>query len=97
MLALSLFGLLVPNGLFIHAALSDPGAVWAAMSSPVSAVFMGEAMALTGLFAWLLHRRGNPTPGWLGFVALSLLGSLLFSVPLSLYLQARNIRDPRKT
>jgi len=89
LLALALFGLFVPNGIFVFVVVTQPHLLLDALSHPLTVVFMAEALALTGLAAWWLHLRGDPRPGWLGFIALSLLGSLLFSVPLTLYLHAR--------
>jgi hypothetical protein len=89
LLALAIFGLLVPNGIFVYCALTQPQSLWAALATPISAVFLAEAFALTFFFAWLLRREGKSAPGWRGFLLLSFVGSLLFSVPLTLYLHTR--------
>ena len=81
---LAIFGLVVPNGLFLYVAATDPGAMAAALSNPISLVFVFEAFLLMSLFAWLLGRSGARRPSGFVFVVLSLLGSLAFSVPWTL-------------
>lgn len=93
LLALAVFGFIVPNGCFIYFALSDFGTVLRALRNPIALVFITEAFALMGLIAWLLHQWGWRRPSWGGFIVLSLLGSLLFSVPLCLYLASRAARS----
>jgi hypothetical protein len=78
------FGFVVPNGLFLYHAATNFGAVRAALTNPISAVFLAEAMFLMLLFAWLLERLGVRRPDGVAFVAWSLLGSLAFSVPAAL-------------
>ena len=84
LLGLAIFGFLVPNGCFVYFALTRPDLVEAAIRNPVAMVFMGEALLLMFLFAWLLKRAGTTSPGPWVFIALSLIGSLAFSVPLTL-------------
>src|SRR5687768_9358924 len=96
LLALASFGLLVPNGLFLYHALWNPDAVRAALTNPVALVFMTEAFFLMFLFAWLIHRSGNKSPGWKVFILMSLVGSMVFSVPAFLYLVSRNARQSKR-
>ena len=84
--AIGLFGL---NGVFLFYALLRPEVMAAALANPVSLVFILEALLLTGLFAWLIATFGWKRPGWLAFVALSMVGSLAFSVPAFLLLHLR--------
>lgn len=93
LLALAVFGFIGPNGCFVYFALTDFGRVMGALRNPVSLVFIAEAFALMVLMAWLLHHWGWRRPTWGGFIVLSLLGSLLFSVPLCLYLASRAARE----
>lgn len=93
LLVLALFALLVPNTLFLYAALARPDLVVAALRNPVALLFVTEAFLLMLLGAGLLHRAGARRPGPLAFLALSLAGSLLFSVPLFLYLASRRARS----
>lgn len=85
LLALAVFGAVVPNGLFLYYAALHRQLLIDTLSNPVALVFICEAFALMLLFAWLLHRSGvrNLSP-W-RFILFSLLGSMLFSVPFALY------------
>lgn len=85
---IALFGLLVPNGIFLWAAFSDFPAMLKALTDPVALVFVLEAFGLMFLLAWLIH-RSDLKPGWLVFVLMSLAGSLAFSVPAWLWLASR--------
>lgn len=92
LLVLSIIGLLGPNGLFIWATVVAPESVGAAMGNPVAQVFMVEAFVLMFLFAYLIARQGLRSPGWMTFVLMSLVGSMMFSVPACLYLWSRRMR-----
>ncbi len=92
LLALAVFGLIVPNGFFLYYSLVAPAALDAALSNPVALVFITEAFLLMFLFSWVIRRLGFRSPGWLGFIVMSLLGSMVFSVPAFLYLASRNTR-----
>ena len=87
--ALAVFGFVVPNGVFVYAVLDDPRTLRAAIENPVSLVFMFEAFFLMGLFAWLLAKARATRPRPFAFIAMSLIGSLAFSVPATLYLWFR--------
>ena len=88
--ALAVFGILVPNGIFIYFALTDLGAMKAALSNPVSLTFIGEAFFLMFLFAWVLYRGGVRRPSGAVFIVMSLVGSMVFSVPATLYVIFRS-------
>jgi hypothetical protein len=90
----AMFGLIVPNGLFLWVAFSDPAAITRALADPVARVFIGEAFLLMALLAWLIRLAGA-RPGWLAFVLYSLVGSLAFSVPAWLWLASRDTRPAR--
>lgn len=87
--ALALFGLVVPNGIFLWYFFADFAAVRAAFGNPVALVFIGEALFLMFLLAWVLRRAGSTKPTGYVFVVLSLAGSMAFSVPASLWLACR--------
>lgn len=89
LLGLAVFGLVVPNGVFVYYALMSPDVVIAALKNPIAAVFIAEAFLLLGLGAWLIRRARITFLGWKSFVVISLLGSLAFSVPLFLLLASR--------
>ncbi len=89
---LATFGLIVPNGCFLYYSLVRPSALVAAIANPVALVFICEAFFLMFFLAWLLHKGGFRTPGWRAFIVMSLVGSLMFSVPATLYFASRNAR-----
>ena len=90
LLTFALFGLIVPNGIFLYYSLRAPATLYAALGNPVSLVFIGEAFFLMFLFAWVLRHWGIRAPGWFAFIAMSLIGSMIFSVPTFLYFASRN-------
>jgi len=93
LLALAIFGLVVPNGFFLYHALLAPGILWAALSNPVALVFITEAFLLMFLLAWVIRHLGLRSPGWIAFINMSLVGSMVFSVPAFLYLVSRKPRN----
>ncbi len=92
LLAIAIFGLVVPNGFFLYFSLVAPAALHAALSNPIALVFITEAFLLMFLFAWVIRHLGFRSPGWLAFILMSLLGSMVFSVPAFLYLASHNAR-----
>ncbi len=92
LLALSVFGLIVPNGFFIYYSLVAPAALHAALGNPIALVFITEAFFLMFLFAWPIRHFGFRSPSWFPFIIMSLIGSMVFSVPAFLYLASRNAR-----
>ena len=87
--ALAVFGGVVPNGFFLYYFLVAPAPLHAELSNPVALVFTTKAFLLMFLFAWVIRHFGLRSPGWLAFIFMSLLGSMVFSVPAFLYLTSR--------
>lgn len=92
--ALAVFGFLVPNGAFLYFFVKDPGLLRAAIANPISLVFVLEAFFLMFLFAWLIQRAGLRKPSGFAFIVMSLIGSLAFSVPATLYLALKDRTRP---
>ena len=93
LIALSVFGFLVPNGVFIYSCFAHVELVTEALRSPVTGVFIGEAFFLMLLVVWLLGKIGVSRKHRLLFVMASLIGSLACSIPATLYLLGqRNVR-----
>lgn len=84
LLAVALVGLVGPNGAFLCFSLAEPNLLDSFLSHPLALAFLAETVGLMLLGCWLLRRTGAEIPTVLAFVLLSLLGSLLFSVPLFL-------------
>lgn len=74
-------GLVGLNGVFLYYALFRSEVYAEALRNPVSLVFMIEALAVTGLFAYLFAKWGVGRLHWAWFLVLSLVGGLLFAVP----------------
>jgi hypothetical protein len=86
---LAAFGALIPNGVFIYFFFTSPETTKAALTNPISLVFITEAFILMSLFAWLLRKVASRKPSGGLFVVLSLLGTMVFSIPVSLYMLTR--------
>ena len=89
---LAVFGFCVPNGIFLYFLVKDPGLLRAALGNPLALTFIVEAFFLMFLLAWLIARAGLRKPSATAFIVLSIIGSLAFSVPASLWLAAKKSR-----
>ncbi len=92
LVALGVFGFLAVNGAFVYGLVFQPDALMAALTNPLAAAFIVEAMVLVGVFAYLFQRWGVSRLGWGWFVFLSLLGSMAFAIPVVLLFPRRNGR-----
>jgi len=72
------------NGAFVYGLLARPDALAAALRNPLAAAFMVEALVLVALLAYLLEKWNLSRLHWGWFVALSILGSLAFALPVAL-------------
>lgn len=93
-LVLAILGFCLINLPFLYFALIDRTTYSEATSNGMALVFMGEAFLLLAFFAFVIAKLGWNRPGWLFFIAMSLIGSLAFSVPLQLFLWTRPTDDP---
>jgi hypothetical protein len=82
-------GLLGINGVFIYSVVFRPETVREALANLYSLVFIIEAFILLPLLCFLIAVAKLKSPNWLGFLVLSLLGSLAFSIPFSILLWTR--------
>ncbi len=85
LLSIAIFGLLVPNGIFIGYALTQTTAFFELSKNPLVLTFMFEAFFLMFFFAWLIEKNGGSKKDSVLFILLSLVGSLFFSIPFALY------------
>lgn len=86
LLVIALFGLLVPNGLFVYWLVREFTSFGAVISNHLALGFMLDAFMALGLLAFLFARRPPGPIRWPWFVLLSLLGGLGFSIPFYLWL-----------
>jgi hypothetical protein len=96
LIGLAVFGFAVLNSVFVWAALFRPGALGAALTNPVSATMIADTMIVMGMLAWLLTRWGVSRLHWGWFVALSLLGGMVFALPVVLLWRGRGADPARK-
>ncbi len=81
---LAAVGLVGINGVFLWAVLTRTDALLDSLSNPIAAVFIAEAFLLLGLLTYLLTRWKVISIHWAWFIALALLGSILFALPVAL-------------
>lgn len=92
LLGLGIFGLLVPNGIFVWYFLTAREEVFSILMSPIGLVLMIEAFFLMSLGAWLVKKLGGQTKDSIMFVIMSITGSLFFSVPVALAIASKRRR-----
>jgi hypothetical protein len=90
LILIALFGLLVPNGIFVYWLLTDFRGISDFVTNRLALAFIIDAiMAMLLLAYWF---RSNPIGKvrWYWFVVLSLLGGLGFSIPFYYWLNRRS-------
>jgi len=91
LVVVAVFGLVVPNGLFVYWLLVEFPGLTAVLENTLALAFMLEALLLLALLAVYFARRPIGPVGWGWFVALSIVGGLGFGLPLYYWL---NVRKP---
>jgi len=86
----AVLGLVGVNGVYLYYALLQPAVLGAAMANPIALAFMGEAFFLLVVLAYLLRKWGVLRLGWGWFIVLSLLGSMMFALPVVLLWRRRD-------
>ncbi len=97
--AIAVLGFVVINGVFLYGAIIRPDALQAALSNPIAAAFIGEALVLAVLLGYLLQKWGVSERSWGWFVVLSLVGSIAFALPVVLLWRSgerRSSETPRE-
>ncbi len=92
---LAVIGNLAPGGLFLYWLLHDYSSLSAALSDTLALAFFVDLLMSTFLLAYLFDRKPLGPIKWPWFVALSLLGTLAFSIPLFIWLNWRRAPAPR--
>ena len=92
---LAVVGFVVLNSVFVYGLLVRPDWIREAQTNPVSAVFIAEAFILMGTFAYLLAKWKVSRLHWGWFVALSLIGSMAFALPIVLLWPRRRHVDQK--
>ncbi len=90
LLIIALFGLVVPNGLFLYWMLYEYDGLASVAQNKLAIAFMIDAFLALGLLAYYFARKPIGRIKWYWFIALSLLGGLGFSIPLYWWLNKRD-------
>ena len=94
LLLTALFGLLVPNALFLSWLFTEYRGLGPILADKLALSFILDAILALVLLAVYFRRRPIGRVGWPWFVLLSLAGGLGFSLPFYYWL---NTRPPRRT
>jgi len=97
LLVVALFGLLVPNGLFVYWLLCEFESMSAVLADHLALAFVLDAFLATALLAYLFAKRPPGPISWSWFVALSLFGGLGFAIPFYLWLNFRRAAPGERT
>jgi hypothetical protein len=92
---LAALGNLVPGGLFLYWLFNDYSSLSAALSDRLALAFFVDLLISTFVLAYLFARKPLGPVRWPWFVALSLLGTLAFAIPLFIWLNWRRAPTPR--
>ncbi len=89
MVLAALFGLLVPNGIFIYWLVNDFHGIGDITGDRLALAFIIEAFAVMFIMAYWFARNPPGKVKWYWFIVLSLLGGIGFSIPLFWWLNKR--------
>ena len=89
LLAIAMFGLIVPNGLFLYWLLYEYEGVMTVAQNKLALAFILDAFLVMGLLAYYFARNPVGRIKWYWFIVLSILGGLGFSIPLYWWLNHR--------
>jgi hypothetical protein len=81
LLIIALFGLIVPNGIFIYWLFTEFESVGEVMSNKLAAAFIIDAFMAMFLLAYWFAVKPIGKIRWYWFIVLSLVGGLGFSLP----------------
>ena len=90
LLLIALFGLFVPNGIFIYWLFTEFSSVGDVMNNRLALGFMIEAFVVLGLLAYYFAKNPPGKFAWYWFVVLSLIGGLGFGLPFYWWLNKRS-------
>jgi hypothetical protein len=90
LLLIALFGMVVPNGLFLYWLFYEYEGLASAAQNKLALAFIIDAFMVLGLLAYYFARNPVGRVKWYWFVLLSILGGLGFSLPLYWWLNKRD-------
>jgi hypothetical protein len=89
LLIIALFGLIVPNGIFIYWLFTDFGGIGGVVENKLAAAFIIDAFMAMFLLAYRFAVKPIGRVRWPWFVVFSLVGGLGFSLPFYWWLNER--------
>jgi hypothetical protein len=89
LLAIALFGLTVPNGVFLYWLFFEYNGLAAALHNKLAVALLMDAFMALGLLAHYFAREPPGRFKWPWFVALSIIGGLGFGLPMYFWLNKR--------
>ena len=89
LVVVALFGLVVPNGLFLYWLFSDFTTIGAVLDNRLALAFILDAFITLGLLAVHFAQTPPGRYGWHWFVALSIAGGLCFGLPFYWWMNRR--------
>ena len=90
LLIIALFGLLVPNGIFIYWLLTEYRGLGEVLQNKLAVAFIIDAFLAMFLIAFYFARHPLGKIKWYWFIVLSIVGGLGFSLPFYYWLNKRN-------
>ena len=95
LLLIALFGLLVPNGLFVYWAFAEFNGLQPVLQDRLALAFILDALLALLVLSMFFAQHPIGRVRWPWFVVLSLLGGLGFSLPFYYWLNTHGGRAPR--
>lgn len=89
LLLIALFGLFVPNGIFVYWLLTEFHSLNDVIGNRLALGFMIEAFLLLGLLAYWFAKNPIGRVKWYWFIVLSLIGGIGFGLPFYWWLNKR--------
>ena len=90
LLVIALFGLIVPNGIFIYWLFNEFHGIGEALQNKLAVAFIIDAFLAMFLIAYFFARYPIGKIKWYWFIVLSVIGGLGFSLPFYWWLNKRN-------
>jgi hypothetical protein len=91
LLLIALFGLFVPNGIFVYWLLTQYHGMADVMNNRLALGFIIEAFLVMFLFAYYFSRNSPGKFKWPWFIVFSLIGGIGFGIPFYWWLNKREI------
>lgn len=90
LIAVALFGLIVPNGLFLYWLFVEFNGIRGVLENHLALAFIIDAVMVLAILAVYFAKRPIGRVHWGTFVLLSLIGGLGFSLPMYWWLNKRS-------